>query len=96
LRATGRLIFDCDFFVGTDGGLMHCALAANLPGVALFGRVLPSLRLPPETDMQALHDPDDVNKVSPLAVGEAIRNRWASMLFAGREVSVKGQTGGLP
>ena len=96
LRATARLISDCDFFVGTDGGLMHCALAANLSGVALFGRVLPSLRLPPETDMQALHDSDDVNNVSPPAVAEAIRSRWAFMLFAGPGGSVNRRTGGLP
>jgi hypothetical protein len=96
LRATARLISDCDFFIGTDGGLMHCAVAANLPGVALFGRVLPSLRLPPETGMQALHDSDDVNNISPLVVAEAMRNRWASMLLAGRGVSVNRPTGGLP
>lgn len=76
LRATARLISDCDFFVGADGGLMHCAVAANLTGVVLFGRVLPSLRLPPEMDMQAFFDASDVNNISPQAVAEAIRKKW--------------------
>jgi hypothetical protein len=96
VRATARLISDCDFFIGCDGGLMRCALGASLPGVALFGRVLPSLRLPPETDMQALHDSDDVNNIPPPAVAEAIRNRWPLVLLAGPGVSVNRQTGSLP
>ena len=83
LRATARLISDCDFFVGADGGLMHCAIAANLPGVVLFGRVEPNLRLPPETAMQPLYDADDVNNNSPQAVAEAIRARWAALTMAG-------------
>jgi heptosyltransferase-2 len=76
LRATARLISDCDFFVGADGGLMHCAFAASLRGVVLFGRVLPSLRLPPETDIQAFYDARDINNISPQAVAEAIHKQW--------------------
>ena len=76
LRATARLVSDCDFFVGADGGLMHCAIAAGLPGVVLFGRVEPNLRLPPETAMQAFYDAEDVNNNSPQAAAEAIRARW--------------------
>jgi len=87
LRATARLLSDCDFFVGADGGLMHCALAVNLPGVALFGRVRPSLRLPLETDMEAFYDANDVNNISPQAVAEAIRKRWFALVRAGPEVS---------
>jgi hypothetical protein len=78
LRATARLFSDCDFFLGADGGLMHCALAADLPGVVLFGRVAPNLRLPPETAMQAFYDAGDVNNIAPEAVAEAIRERWAA------------------
>lgn len=88
LRATARLISDCDFFVGADGGLMHCALAVNLPGVALFGRVQPRLRLPAETDMQAFYDASDVNNISPQAVAEAIRNQWSASVLAGPRMSL--------
>ncbi len=76
LRATARLLSDCDFFVGADGGLMHCAIAVNLPGVVLFIRIHAHLRLPPETDMEALSDATNVNNTPPLAVAEAIRRRW--------------------
>ena len=55
---------------------MHCALAASLRGVVLFGRVLPNLRLPPETDIQAFYDARDINNISPQAVAEAIRKQW--------------------
>ena len=83
LRATARLISDCDFFVGADGGLMHCAVAANVPGVALFGRVQPNLRLPPDTEMQSLYDGSDVNNLGPQAVAEAIRTRWFTSVSPG-------------
>jgi ADP-heptose:LPS heptosyltransferase len=87
VRATARLVSDCDFFVGVDGGLMHCAVAADLPGVALFGRVEPNLRLPPETTMRALYDADDVNNNSPQAVAEAIRAHWIASAITGPGVS---------
>ena len=87
LRAAARLVSDCDFFVGTDGGLMHCAVAADLPGVALFGRVEPNLRLPPETAMLALYDADDVNHNPPQAVAEAIRARWIAAMITDPRVS---------
>jgi heptosyltransferase-2 len=76
LRATARLISDCDFFVGPDGGLMHCAVALGVPGVALFARLHPDLLLPPETDMQALYDGNEVNNFHPQTVAEAIREHW--------------------
>ena len=61
---------------------MHCASAANLPGVALFGKVEPNLRLPPDTAMQALYDVDDVNNISPQVVAEIIRARWTAAVIA--------------
>jgi heptosyltransferase-2 len=76
LRASARLIADCDFFVGTDGGLMHCAVAVDLPGVALFGKVPPNLRLPPEPAMRTFYDASDVSNISPEAVAEAIQVDW--------------------
>jgi heptosyltransferase-2 len=80
LLAAARLVSDCDFFVGADGGLMHCAVAADLPGVALFGRVEPKLRLPPETALQTFYDSDDVNNNSPQTVAAAIRARWTASM----------------
>ena len=42
LRSTVRVLSDCDFYIGADGGLMHCAIALNYP--ALFFLGLTSLR----------------------------------------------------
>jgi heptosyltransferase-2 len=83
LRSTARLISDCDFFLGPDGGLMHCAVSLDVPGVALFARSRPELLLPPATDMQPIYDPNTVNNIPPPAVAEAFRNRWASLAPAG-------------
>lgn len=55
---------------------MHCAVAVNLPGVALFARLPPSLLLPPQTEMQAIYDASEVNNISPQVVAEAIRKGW--------------------
>jgi len=76
LRATARLISDSDFFVGPDGGLMHCATALSVPGVALFARLRPDLLLPPATDMEAIYDGSEVNNISPQTVVEAIQRGW--------------------
>ena len=83
LRATARLISDSDFFVGPDGGLMHCATALSVPGVALFARLRPDLLLPPATDMEAIYDASEVNNIAPQAVVEAIQQGWQRS--AGRE-----------
>lgn len=52
-----RIIRDCDAFLGTDGGLMHVAAAADKPGLALFVAVDPLLRLPPPTRLRTLLAP---------------------------------------
>ena len=75
LRATARLISDCDFFIGPDGGLMHCAVALSVPGVALFARSQPNLLLPPNTDMQTFYDASQVNNIAPQAVAAAVSFR---------------------
>jgi hypothetical protein len=72
LRQTARVIAASDFFMGTDGGLMHCTLALDVPGVVIFGKVPPQFYLPPRSDMQTIFDPLDVNNVSPNIVAEAI------------------------
>lgn len=79
LRATVRLISDCDFFLGPDGGLMHCAVSLDVPGVALFARLGPNLLLPPKTDMHPLYDLSNVNNTPPRAVIEAFRKRWDTL-----------------
>lgn len=79
LRQTARAIAACDFFMGTDGGLMHCAVALDVPGVAIFGKFLPQLYLPPQSDMQAIYDPANVNNVPASIVAEAIlKHPWMS------------------
>ncbi|MCX6928983.1 MAG: hypothetical protein NT154_38090 [Verrucomicrobia bacterium] len=83
LRATARLISDCDFFIGPDGGLMHCAVALDVPGVALFARLPPWLLLPPKTEMKPIYDGTNINSISPQAVAQAARNHWAALMQAG-------------
>src|SRR5690606_1328345 len=36
----------CDFYIGNDSGLMHCAAAAGVPTVGLFGPSWPHLYRP--------------------------------------------------
>jgi len=84
LRATARLISDCDFFLGPDGGLMHCAVSLDVPGVALFARSEPSLLLPPNADMQPIYHPSNVNAIPPQRVAEAAQSRWAALAMIGR------------
>ena len=86
LRATVRLISDCDFFLGPDGGLMHCATAVSVPGVALFARHPPDLLLPPKSNMIAIYDGTDVNHISPQVVADTVRNRWAAAVPASAQV----------
>ncbi len=79
LRQTVRALAECDFFVGTDGALMHCANSLDMPGVTVFGKFLPKLYLPPKSKMQAIHDPVNVNNVEPAMVAEAVlKHSWMS------------------
>ncbi len=75
LRATARLIAGCDFFIGPDGALMHCAVALEIPGLALIPFNLPQLYLPPETKMQALFDAQNINNISPELVARRLREQ---------------------
>jgi hypothetical protein len=45
LQDTARCIAGCDAFMGTDGGLMHVAVALGRPGAAFFSAVPPAYRL---------------------------------------------------
>jgi len=72
LRQTARALTASDFFLGTDGGLMHCAIALDVPGMALFGKILPRLRLPPQTNMSSIYDTQDVNNIPAATVADAV------------------------
>jgi hypothetical protein len=76
LRASARAIADCDFFLGCDGGLMHCAAALGVPGIGLFGKIKPQLRLPPESTVRSLYHALDVNQIEPEAVANEVL-KWA-------------------
>ena len=74
LPQTARVISDCDFFLGTDGGLMHCAVALNVPGVTIFGKFQPAFYLPLRSSMATVYDEQNVNNMPPAVVAEAILN----------------------
>lgn len=77
LRTTARVLADCDFYLGADGGLMHCADALKLSGVVMFGnRVTPEIALPPHTTMKTLKDSRGVNHIPPQTVADKIRGEW--------------------
>lgn len=79
LRQTGRALADCDFFLGTDGALMHVANALAVPGVTIFGKVLPKFYTPPQSDMQTIYHPITVDQVAPVDVAETIlKHPWMS------------------
>lgn len=81
LRATARVISDTNFYVGADGGLMHCAIALKLPGVALFGNhISPDFRLPPGAKLDALEAADDVNSIAATTLAEKFLTGWERWL----------------
>lgn len=75
LRQTAAVLAASDFFAGTDGGLMHCAVALDVPGVALFGKFPPELLLPPKSKMHAIFDTVNVNNIPPAAVTDAVLDK---------------------
>lgn len=79
LRQTARVLADSDFFLGTDGGLMHCAVALNVPGVALFAKFSPRILLPPQTTMHPIYDAVNVNNIPPATVADAVLTHFTSV-----------------
>jgi len=59
----------CDVFVTADSGPMHIAIALNVPTVALFGVVKPSLLVPKNKrdNVRALYRPSSISERGTLA-----------------------------
>lgn len=68
LREVVQRIQGCDAFLGADGGLMHLAVACDLPGLALFAEIDPALRLLPGTRLQSQFTPGAIDELSPARV----------------------------
>lgn len=89
LRQTVRALNESNFFVGTDGALMHCANALDMPGVVLFGKFQPKLYFPPKCRIQPIHDLVTVNNISSKTVAESILEHLPKSVG-----SVESQSGG--
>lgn len=67
----------CDFYIGNDSGLMHCAAAAGVPTLGLFGPSYPHLYRPwgadyistPETFDQLINYPGYTPATAPCLMG---------------------------
>jgi ADP-heptose:LPS heptosyltransferase len=79
LRQTVRALADSDAFVGTDGGLMHCAVALGVPGLALFAKFSPQILLPPNSKMLSIYDAVNVNNIPAAAVADAVLRHFTSV-----------------
>lgn len=64
------VIGKCDVFITADSGPMHIAFALDVPTVAIFGAVKPSLRVPEGTEdrIRVLYRPSDVSERIDLAI----------------------------
>ena len=56
-------IASCQYFLGSDGGLMHIAEALDKPGVALFAEISPQWRLLPDSRLHPLFASTTVNTI---------------------------------
>jgi heptosyltransferase-2 len=75
LLDAARLIATCDGFIGTDGGLMHVAVATHRPGAALFSAVPPRYRLLPDASVAGLDAGAAMRAVAPDALAQAAIDR---------------------
>ena len=75
LRECHRLISRCALTIAADGGLMHLAVAAGRPVVALFqGGILSRWRLPPADAKRAIQsNTSNVSDITPERIGLAAR-----------------------
>jgi len=60
----------CDAFITADSGPMHVAFSLDIPTVAIFGAVKPSLRVPEnkEDRIRVLYKPSDISEKIDLAI----------------------------
>ena len=72
LSGTATMIQSCDAFLGTDGGLMHLAVALEKPGLALFVEIDPHMRLLRGSPMQSLFTPSTLDHLAPLEVATVL------------------------
>lgn len=53
----------CDFYIGNDSGLMHCAAAAGVPTIGLFGPSYPHLYRPWGTHADYVSTPESFDEL---------------------------------
>lgn len=75
----GRLA-GCDFFLGHDSGIMHLAVAMDLPGLALWGPTSERVWGPRSSRMRVLRGPAGLASLAPEIVLARVRD-----FFAGHE-----------
>jgi ADP-heptose:LPS heptosyltransferase len=80
LPGVARVMHGCDAFLGADGGLMHLAVACDLPGLAVFVEIDPALRLLPGTRLQSLFTKSAIDDLQP----DRIALAWLEALRANR------------
>ncbi len=72
-----RCMHECDAFLGADGGLMHLAVACDLPGLALFAEIDPAMRLLSGTRLRSLSADGAIGSLGPLRVAD----EWLQAVF---------------
>ncbi|MCF8495554.1 MAG: glycosyltransferase family 9 protein [Alphaproteobacteria bacterium] len=87
----------CDFYIGNDSGLMHCAAAAGIPTLGLFGPSFPALYRPwgphasyvstPESFEELINYPNYSSQTAPCLMEslsvEAVKNKILRIKNAG-------------
>lgn len=95
-----RLISKCAFFIGADGGLMHIAAALDKPGVALFSKIRPELRLHKSARLRSLFTEGEINDVDADAIAATAssycREVAANLATAPRITGLEAQAANAP
>lgn len=81
-------ISKCDAFITADSGPMHIAFALDIPTVAIFGAVRPSLRVPENRKdrIRVLYRPSDISEKIDLAIPRRQLNNQAMQSITVDEV----------
>ena len=69
-----KIIGDCDYFIGCDGGLLYAAAAMNKKMLALFAELNPLLRITDSMNIISLYDKDNVNNISLKEIKKSINS----------------------